>query len=131
MDYVVILLSAFVFIIVCKYHYANNRFKPWEDKEPKFVWFPKYAVKFDQPLSDITASLENIGFTQLEGVETIFNRGKIYGDFSAKYISLQVEISKDKKSFCLFAKTFILFDTGDLWRVCNQVLSNNITKGKL
>jgi hypothetical protein len=125
MDYVVILISTFVFIIVSKYYYLNGPFRIWGNKEPKFVWFPKYNVKFDQPLSNITASLEKIGFVQSEGIDTIYNRGKIYGDFFAKHILLQVEISEDKKSFSLCAKTFILFDTGDLWRVCNQVVSSN------
>ena len=125
MDYVVILISAFVFIIVSKYYYSNGPFRIWGNQEPKFVWFPKYNVKFDQPLSNITASLEKIGFVQSEGFDTIYTRGKIYGDFSAKHILLQVEISEDKKSFFLYAKTFILFDTGDLWRVCNQVVSRS------
>lgn len=123
MDYVFILLAVFCLIVFSKYYYSNGPYKIWGSKKPKFVCFPKYIVKFEQPLSNISASLEKIGFVQSEGSNTTYSRGKIYGDFSAKHILLHVEISENKKSFCLYARTFVLFDTGDLWKVCNEIVS--------
>ena len=46
----------------------------------------------------------------------------MYGDISANKILLSVEVSDT--SFKLWANTFILFDTGDLWKVSKQVLSS-------
>ena len=123
MDYVFLLVAAVCFIVFSKFYYSIRPYITWGSNEPIFVWFPKYNVKFDQPLSDITTSLENIGFVQSNDSSGTYTRGKIYGEFSAKHVLLQVELSEDKKSFCLYAKTFILFDTGDLWRVCNEVVS--------
>jgi hypothetical protein len=125
MDYVVILLSAFVFIVVSKYYYSKGPYKTWGGKKPRLVWFPKYKVKFDLPLSDLISSLKKIGFVKSEGSELTFSRGKIYGDFSAKHVLLQVDISEDKNTFFLYAKTVVFFDTGDLWRVCNEVVSGD------
>ncbi|MDO6577977.1 hypothetical protein [Alteromonas stellipolaris] len=124
MDYVIILGTCVLFLVYSKYRYSSGPFKQWQDTQPKFVWFPKYIVSFDQPISEIQNNLQKIGFVEVAPQNGVYTRGKVYGDFSAKHLLLQVEILEDKKSFRLLAKTFVLFDTVDLWRVCKEVVSS-------
>ena len=122
MQYIIIAAVTVVAVIFMKIRYSRGPFKIWQEKAPKFVWFPKYLVSFDQPVNEICLALESIGFKKNKASSNTYSRGKVYGDFSANKILLSVEVSDT--SFKLWANTFILFDTGDLWKVSKQVLSS-------
>ena len=121
MQYVILAAVTVVVVILMKIRYSRGPFKNWQEKAPRFVWFPKYLVSFDRPVNEIGQALESLGFKKSEAESKIYSRGKIYGDFSANKILLSVEVSDT--SFKLWANTFILFDTGDLWNVSKQILS--------
>ena len=129
MQYMLIAAVTVVAVVLMKIRYSRGPFKIWQEKAPKFVWFPKYLVSFEQPANEICQALESIGFKKSEANSNTYNRGKVYGDFSASKILLSVEVSDT--SFKLWANTFILCDTGDLWKVSKQVLSSTNSNNTL
>lgn len=113
---VVIAVVGFTFI------YKISPFKTWRNKKPKFVLFPKYVAKFDKPVTEIESALEKIQFKKSSN--RTFDRGKIYGDFSAKAIKLSVDIDEEKSQIKVHASFFgILFDTGDIWQVTSDIVN--------
>ena len=101
--------------------YKLLSFRSLAEKKPRFTLFPKYLVKYDQPLADIQAALEGLEFKR----ETpgVYVRGKVYGDFSAKAIKLVVRVDEGAGEFTIAAAFFgILFDTGDVWQVAMDIL---------
>ena len=106
-------VSATTFI----YHIYPFR-KPGESK-PKFALFPKYISCFSIPIEEVTSRIEESGFVARKENPDDYDRGKIYGDFSAKLMKLRIRLDKEDSTVKVFAPYFwILFDNGDLWKNC-------------
>jgi len=96
-------------------------FKVWKNQKPKFVFFPKYIVNFNGPVSEIESALERIEFNK--NSDNTYSRGKIYGDFSAKATKFTVEINEEKKQIKIYSPFFgIVFDTGDTWKITSEII---------
>ena len=125
MDLIAILIFVVAFVFSMRFFYRRSTFKHWTNPRPKFVWFPKYIVPFDESIDKLHESLVKHGFEKVEGHERLFKRGKVLGDFSAKYLLLYVEVADDQQSFRLFAGSLVLFDTGDLWQASADILAGS------
>ncbi len=117
-----ILLTVVLVTLSLVYRFAPfHKFNP--EDNPAFVLFPKYKATFSVPHKAIQASLQSLQFKPDDNDQLKFRRGKVYGDFSAKAIRLNVEIDSERNLITVFAPYLvILFDTGDLWRVTHDIL---------
>ena len=80
--------------------YRLRPFRALGQAKPRFVFFPKYQVAFDAP-DAIQAALVQLGFEPDATETTIYDRGKIYGDFSLKLAKVRVEIDPAQRTFRL------------------------------
>ena len=102
--------------------YKLMPFKKYGPSKPKITLFPKYVADFEKPVEEIESALDSLQFRKKS--DSLFTRGKIYGDFSARAIKLSVQIDKDQKQIKVYASFFgILFDTGDIWQVTTDILT--------
>ena len=85
--------------------------------------FPKYIAQYSLLEKEMVSNIQDIGFTLKQGSTNIYMRGKLYGDFSAKFVKLHIEIDQDMKSIKVFTPFIgILFDTGDIWTITSELL---------
>ena len=113
-----------VVITTAIYHIAPFRKKGSE--KPGFVWLPKYAHNFSIPVEDVIERIEELGFSSKLNSNCIFERGKVYGDFSAKAMKLRIVIEKENKIVKVFAPYMgVFFDNGDLWSITDEITIEN------
>lgn len=125
MDFVVtVALVAAGAVVLVTIIYTLAPFRSPGKSKPSFVYLPKYETSFDVPPEAVRAALEALGFERVGGSTTRFDRGKIYGDFSARAIKLRVEIDPDRRTLKLYAPWIgVLFDEGDLWQIVQDVIA--------
>ena len=122
-EWIELIVIAVIAVCVFTAIYKIVPFKVWKENKPRFVFFPKYIAKFEPAVDAIESSLLELGFSK--SAEDKFSRGKVYGDFSAKAIKLSVIIDKPSNKIKVYASFFgILFDTGDIWQVTSDIISN-------
>jgi hypothetical protein len=123
------------FTSVFRYFYRRRHASPLELNEPRFKWMPKYTAPVRLPPSVLAAEapsdelerrLATLGFTLSHWTRehVFFTRGKSWGDFSMKYIRLQVAFPfplAPESEMRVEVADVCLFDTGDLWRLCHQI----------
>lgn len=98
-------------------------YKQWQGEKPSFVLFPKYIAQYSLLEKEMVSNIQDIGFTLKPGSTNTYTRGKLYGDFSAKFVKLHIEIDQDMKSIKVFTPFLgIVFDTGDLWMITSNIL---------
>lgn len=124
MDLVIPLLVGVIFWLLTFSKYKNSDFKIWGGKKPRLDFFPKYTAKFETSHSEVVEKLELLGFKADEIRSNVYVRGKVYGDFVASKILLNVELDPEAKSFNLYSPGFILFDTGDLWLLTKNLVQS-------
>ena len=97
-------------------------FRAWRNRKPVFTMFPKYVGQFTRPTEEVKATLKKLRFDrQPSGAYT---RGKIYGDFSAKAMKLQVDVDEAKNEVRVAGAFFgVLFDMGDLWKITSEIIN--------
>ena len=122
-----IVYTAVVVVTVVALLSVIYKFTPFYKFQPRqapgFVIFPKYEAAFDAPLEAIQNSLQSLKFKPASDDQLTYRRGKVYGEFSAKFVRLNVEIDPAKNVIRVFVPYMvILFDTGDLWRVTRDIL---------
>lgn len=121
-DIMSLLMTAILVVMAFTGLYKLAPFKKHKGSRPKFTFFPKYISPFDNTLDQIESSLAALEFKK-NGKDT-YTRGKIYGDFSIKAIRLSVEVNEQSRELKVYASFFgILFDTGDVWQVTTDILS--------
>lgn len=104
--------------------YKLMPFRRWRDPKPSFVLFPKYVCRYERTDEDLIQALEELGFRQSHDGSTTFARGHAFGDFSARWMKLKIEVDPDAREFRVFAPAVgILFDTGDLWEIARELRS--------
>lgn len=118
------------------YSRAKNRRLP--RKRPFIVLFPKYIVDFElaDPTEDTSNFEEHVrhhssemGFRETDAGSLRFQRGLKYGDFSAKVAQIKVEFLRPieaKGQFRIYYGWVSFFDTGDLWKVAEDLQSRLI-----
>ena len=120
--------------------YFYNRYKGGTaqllpSKKPFFCWLPKFKttvelppkiVNYGNPLQSLGDKLQELGF-RLESQEASyarFTRGSKYGDFSTKIMKIDLTFStpiKQETDMLVEYGEFAAFDTGDLWKLTNEV----------
>ena len=110
----------FWFLILFKYKYGN--FISWQEPQPRFVLCPKYEAKYSGTDEELKSHLLSLGFSESSTDSNLFIRGKIYGDFSANKIHLNILVDPASQSLKLFCPSMILFDTGDLWKLTQSIV---------
>jgi len=105
--------------------YKLAPFRQWQKIKPRFVIFPKYTTRYTICDEQIINNIVQQGFKRQANHESIYTRGKIYGDFSAKAMKLQISINQSEKKVSVHAPFFgIFFDTGDVWQVTSRILGH-------
>ena len=105
-------------------------------RRPRLKWLPKYRAKVALPDEILQAKepdrvleerMGDLGFELDSWTRDAirFTRGKSWGDFSVKLIKLQASIPlplQRKSSLKLEVAGVCLFDTGDTWDVCRDLV---------
>jgi len=102
--------------------YKVYSYKQWKTAKPTFVLFPKYIANYSLETKNVIANIKDMGFELKERNNNIFVRGKSYGDFSAKWMKLEIQINKEIKVFAPFFG--IVFDNGDLWKIISKAIGS-------
>jgi hypothetical protein len=124
-----------LFTSAFRYFYRRRAPTPLEPTEPRCKWMPKYMVPVrlpgsvlaaEAPSDELERRLAPLGFKLLHWTreQVFFARGKSWGDFSMKYIRLQVAFPfplEPESAMRVEVADVCLFDTGDLWRLCHQI----------
>ena len=116
------LIIGVIFWLLSLLKYKYGKFIPWKESQPRFVFFPKYEAKYNGTGEQIKSELVKLGFAESVTDSNLFIRGKVYGDFSANKIRLNILLNPDTQSLKLFCPSMILFDTGDLWKLTRSIL---------
>jgi hypothetical protein len=124
MDLVIPLIIGVIFWLLIFAKYKSSDFKVWGNKKPRLDFFPKYTAKFESSHTEFVEKLNYLGFKVDDKRPNVYFRGKIYGDFVASKILLNVELDPETKSFNLYSPGFILFDTGDLWLITKNLVQS-------
>jgi len=123
-------VAAFQFI------YKRRRPTPLNEKRPWFKWFPKYTseielsaeiLEAEDPQAELERRVGEMGFRFDSWTKDVirFTRGKSWGDFSVKWIKLGLSVPyplEQESSLQLEVAGVCLFDTGDLWKVCRDLV---------
>ncbi len=126
MQEIILLLSA---VITFTLIYKVYPFKQWKTDKPKFVIFPKYIAKYLIETESVIINIKAMGFELKDENSNIFVRGKAYGDFSVKWMKLEVQLNKEKEEIKVFSPFFgIVFDNGDLWEITSKAIGSTKTK---
>lgn len=91
--------------------------------QPDVAIFPKYEGTFDCAPDDIRRSLTALRFEASGKNENVFKRGKVDGDLSAGSIRVRVEIDPAQKKLRVLGQRLVLFDTGDLWQLTEDIIA--------
>ena len=110
-------------MLVSRRLYKRAPFRNHKPPKPTFVWFPKYETTFQSAPEAIRESLCSLGFESHESDHNAFTRGKWYGDFSLRLTRLKAEIDPEQRAIRLSAPRMILFDTGDMWQLTQDIVS--------
>ena len=123
---------AIALLVALKISYSSKGFVPLSAHKPAVCWLPKYIV--DIPLAgnaleaSLTARLEHHGFRvrRRSADAIVFQRGSELGDFSIKIAKLiatvRLPISSPARMTVEYGVAFgCAFDTGDLWKFCNEL----------
>ncbi len=94
------IISAVV-ITTAVYHILP--FRKVGSKKPSFVLFPKYECSFSIPIEGVIKRVVELGFSLKPNSDYIYERGKVYGDFSAKAMKLRIVIEDKHKIVKVFA----------------------------
>ncbi|MBD1546444.1 hypothetical protein [Roseibium aggregatum] len=107
-----------IFICVVMYFYYQRRpYKKIPARKPFIAFLPKYRVEGIEA-DNVKANLDKLGFKKIE--DGTYVRGKIFGEFSIKYIKLKVILSDNYFQIGAGGSP-IAFDTGDLWKLANSI----------
>jgi len=126
-----------ILISIFRYLYKKRQARTLESKKPMIKWLPKYtvAIKLKKELASNFNSHEalgnmlvNFGFTFKYATksELYFTRGKSWGDFSIKWIRINLIFDLplgEETSMRIEMADMCFFDTGDLWSLSTE-LSN-------
>lgn len=124
-----------MFSSLFRYFYRRRDSSPLEPDKPRFKWMPKYTLPVTLPASVLAAEapcdelerrLSALGFhvSHWTREQVFFTRGKSWGDFSMKYIRLQVAFPfplQAEAEMRVEVADVCLFDTGDLWLLSHQL----------
>lgn len=103
--------------------YKALPFRAWKNTKPTLALFPKYVANYDKPASEIEEALGKLEFKKTD--DGVYTRGKVYGDFSAKALKLNVVVDKELKQVKVSSSFFgVLFDTGDIWQVTSDIVND-------
>ena len=106
-------------------------YKQWKNKQPSFVLFPKYIAQYSSSTEDIISRIQKLGFKSVDQSNKKFVRGKAFGDFSVKWMKLEILIDDKKQELQVFAPFFgIIFDNGDLWKIISNLVENTKQNSK-
>ena len=122
MDVVIPLTIGIIFWFLSLFKYKYGNFISWNESQPRFVLFLKYEAKYSGSNEQLRSDLVNLGFSESDSDSNLFKRGKIYGDFSANKIRLNILVDPTTQSLKLFCPSMILFDTGDLWKLTKSIV---------
>jgi hypothetical protein len=121
---------------VFRFIYRRKSPRPLPESRPRLQWFPKYRAPVElsggildaeEPDQALAACLEPMGFALDSWTpdRIRFARGKTWGDFSVKLIRLNLSLPHplEREAFVeLEVASVCLFDTGDVWKVCREVV---------
>ena len=114
-----------IVVIVTTLIYKIIPYRQWKSGKPKLVLFPRYVAQYSSQTEDLITNIKEMGFESRSRNSNSFMRGKAYGDFSAKWMKLEIRIDEREKEIKVFAPLFgIIFDNGDLWKIVSNTLSN-------
>lgn len=121
---------------VFRFVYRRKRPKALPGSRPRLQWFPKYRAQVapserimnaEDRDKAFAACLEPMGFALDSWTpdRIRFTRGRDWGDFSIRLIKLNLSLSHplEREAFVeLEVGSVCLFDTGDVWKVCQEVV---------
>jgi len=118
-------------IILMTLVYKVLPYKQWKNKRPSFVLFPKYIAQYSSSTEDVISRIQELGFIPVDQSNKRFIRGKAFGDFSAKWMKLEILLESEKQEFRVFAPFFgIIFDNGDLWKIISNIVEDTKQNSK-
>ncbi len=123
---IVACVVAVLAIAVTTITYHLLPFRKPQEYTPRTTWFPKYVQDFSIPVEEVFERVKDLGFVARDGSRDEFDRGKIYGDFSAKAMKLRIKIERDNNTIRVFAPYFgVVFGKGELWKIAYDITSQN------
>ena len=97
-------------------------FRALKARKPRLAFFPKYVARVTKSLAELELTLERLEFKKTG--DCIYERGKVYGDFSAKSIKIRVVLDKANAAVRVSASWMVFFDTGDLWLITTEIIDD-------
>jgi len=118
-------------IVIMTLIYKVLPYKQWKNKRPSFVLFPKYIAQYSSSTEDIISRIQTLDFKPIGKSNKRFIRGKAFGDFSAKWIKIEILLEREKKELRVFSRFIgIIFDNGDLWEIISNLVEDTKQNSK-
>ena len=141
--FVVIGIVGGYFLLRVAISYKRNKPKELPKTKPLIAWLPKYhsVVCLPEKIINTPSATEALGkqlslfgfkLVKDSPSELVFSRGSALGDFSIKIVKVNLKFGKpltNETKLIIEYGSFALFDTGDLWKFSEDLISKLENKG--